>query len=85
MEAFSALYFCRELVTGSSSKNINLLDLESSPYTLGTLSLNRNELYSIFAFKPLTSLKSNSRSTRVTGSSTDFFLILIVKANTKNL
>ena len=85
LKAFLALYFYRELAMGLSFKNIILLNLESSPYTLGTLSLNRNELYSIFAFKPLTSLKSNSRSTRVTGSSTDFFLILIVKASTKSL
>ena len=68
-----------------SFKNINLLNLESSPYTLGTLLLNRNKLYSIFIFKPLTSLKGNSRGTEVTGSDIDSFLILIVKASTKSL
>jgi hypothetical protein len=60
---------------------VDLLDLESSPYTLGTLPLNRNKLRSIFAFKPLTSLKDNSRGTGVTGSS----LVLTVKASTKSL
>ena len=69
---------------GSSSKDINLLNLESSPYTLGTLPLNKNKLYSIFVFKPLTSLKDNSRGTKVTGSSTDSSLILIVEASTKS-
>ena len=68
-----------------SSKDINLLNLESSFYTLRTLPLNKNKLYSILAFKPLTSLKSNSRGARVTSSSTDFFLILTVKASTKSL
>ena len=68
-----------------SSKDIDLLNLKSSPYTLGTLFLNRNKLYSIFAFKPLTSLKSNSRGARVTNSSTDFSLILIVEASIKSL
>jgi hypothetical protein len=85
LEAFLALRFYRELVIKSSSKNIDLLDLESSPYALGTLPLNRNELYSILIFKPLTSLKGNSRGTRVTGSSTDSSLVLIVKASTKSL
>ena len=72
-------------MTKSFFKDIDLLDLESSPYTLGTLPPNRNELYSILAFKPLTSLKSNSRGARVTSSSTDSFLILIVEAGTKSL
>ena len=72
-------------MTRLSFKNIDLLDLESSPYTLGTLFLKRNKLYSIFTFKPLTSLKNNSRGTKVTSSSTDSFLILIVKASTKSL
>ena len=68
-----------------SSKDIDLSDLESSPYALGTLPLNRNKLYSILAFKPLTSLKGNSRGTRVTGSGIDSSLVLIVKASTKSL
>ena len=68
-----------------SFKDVNLLNLESSPYTLDTLPLKRNKLYSIFAFKPLTSLKSNSRSTKVTSFNTDFSLILIVEASTKSL
>ena len=59
--------------------------MESSPYALGTLPLNRNELYSILIFKPLTSLKGNSRGARVTGSSIDSSLVLIVKASTKSL
>ena len=84
LEAFLALHFYRELAMGLSSKDINLLDLESSPYTLGTLPLNKNKLYSIFAFKPLTSLKGNSRGAGVTGFSINSFLILIVKASTKN-
>ena len=70
---------------GLSSKDINLLNLESSPYILGILLLNRNKLYSIFVFKPLTSLKGNSRGTEVTGSSIDSFLILIVETSTKSL
>ena len=72
-------------MTKSSSKDINLLNLESSPYTLGTLPLSRNKLYSIFIFKPLTSSKGNSRGTKVTGSSIDSSLILTVKASTKSL
>ena len=84
LKAFPALYFCGELATGLSSKDINLLNLEFSLYTLGTLPLNKNKLYSIFAFKPLTSLKSNNRGTEVTGFSINSFLILIVKANIKS-
>jgi hypothetical protein len=85
LEVFLALYFYGELVTRSFSKDIDLLNLESSPCVSGTLSLNRNKLYSIFTFKPLTSLKSNSRGTGVTSSSTDSSLILIVEASTKSL
>jgi hypothetical protein len=85
LEAFPALHFYRELTIKSSFKDIDLLNLESSPYTLGTLPLNKNKLYSIFTFKPLTSLKGNSRGTGVTSSSTDSSLILIVKASTKSL
>ena len=72
-------------MTRLSFKDIDLLDLESSLYTLGTLLLKKNELYSILAFKPLTSLKSNSRGARVTSFSIDSFLILIVKASIKSL
>jgi hypothetical protein len=85
LEAFLALHFCGELATRLSSKDIDLLDLESSLYALRTLPLNKNKLYNIFIFKPLTSLKGNSRGARVTGFSTDFSLILIVKASTKSL
>ena len=85
MEAFLALHFCGELVTGLSFKDIDLLNLKSSLYILSTLPLNRNKLYSIFIFKPLTSLKGNSRGAGVTGSNINFFLILIVKASTKSL
>ena len=70
---------------GSFFKDIDLLNLKSSLYTLGTLPLNKNKLYSILAFKPLTSLKSNSRGTKVTGFGVDSFSILIVKASTKSL
>jgi hypothetical protein len=85
LKAFLALCFYRKLVIRLSSKDIDLLDLESSPYALGTLPLNKNKLHSILAFKPLTSLKSNSRGAGVTSSSADSFLILIVKASTKSL
>jgi hypothetical protein len=78
-------FFFRELATRSSSKDIDLLNLESSLYALGTLLLNRNKLRSILAFKPLTSLKSNSKSARVINSSIDSSLILIVEASTKSL
>ena len=84
MEAFLALYFYGELAIRSSSKDIDLLNLESSLYTSGTLLLNKNKLYSIFTFKPLTSLKDNSKNTGVTSSSTDSSLILTVKAGTKS-
>ena len=67
------------------SKNLDLLDLESSSYILGTLPLNKNKLYSIFIFKSLTFLKSNSRGTGVTGSSVNSSSILTVKASTKSL
>jgi hypothetical protein len=73
------------LATKSSSKDIDSLNLESSPYTLNTLPLNKNKLRSIFAFKPLTSSKSNSKGAKVTNSSTDSSLILIVKASIKSL
>ena len=85
LEAFLALRFYRELAIKLSSKDVDLLDLESSSYALGTLPLNRNKLRSILIFKPLTSLKGNSRGTRVTGSSVDSSLVLIVKASTKSL
>jgi len=85
LEAFLALYFCRELATKLSSKDVDLLDSESSPYALGTLPLNKNKLRNILAFKPLTSLKGNSRGAGVTGSSIDSSLVLIVKASTKSL
>jgi len=79
------LRFYGELATRSSSKDVDLLDSESSPYALGTLPLNRNELHSILMFEPLTSLKGNSRGAGVTGSGVDFSLVLIVKASTKSL
>jgi len=80
------LRFYKELVIKTSSKDVDLLDLESSLLALGTLPLNRNALYSIFAFKPLTSLKGTNRGPRVTGSSIDPSpLALTVKASTKSL
>jgi hypothetical protein len=72
-------------VTRSSFKDINLLNLESSSYTLGTLPLNRNKLHSIFIFKSLTSLKGNSKGTKVTSFSINSSLILIVEVSTKSL
>ena len=72
-------------MTSLSSKDIDLLNLESFPYALGTLPLNRNKLYRILAFKPLTFLKGNSRGTRVTVSGIGSSLVLIVKASTKSL
>ena len=86
LETFPALRFYGEPIIRLSSKDIDSLDLESSPYALGTLPLNRNKLHSIFIFKPLTSLKGNSRGTGVTGSGIDSSsLVLIVKASTKSL
>ena len=72
-------------MTRSSSKDIDLLNSKSSLYTLDTLPLNKNKLYSILIFKPLTSLKGNSKSAGVTGFGTDSSLILIVEAGTKSL
>jgi hypothetical protein len=72
-------------MTKLSFKDVDLLDLKSSSYTLGILPLNRNQLCSIFTFKSLTSLKGNSRGTKVTGFNTDSSLILIVEASIKSL
>jgi hypothetical protein len=85
LKAFLALYFYRELVTKLFFKDIDLLNLESSLYILSTLPLNKNKLYNIFIFKPLISLKSNSKNTRVISSNIDSFLILIVEASIKSL
>jgi hypothetical protein len=86
LEVFRALYFCEELVIKASSKDVDLLDLESSLLALGTLPLNRNELRSIFVFKPLTSLKGTNRGPRVTSSNINPSpLALMVKASTKSL
>ena len=80
------MHFCKELATKTFSKDIDLLNSESSLLTLGTLLLNRNKLHSIFIFKPLTSLKSTNKSPKVTGFNTDPFpSALIVKASTKSL
>ena len=72
-------------MTKLSSKDIDLSNSESSLYTLGTLPPNRNELCSILAFKPLTSLKGNSRGARVTGFGINSSSISTVKAGTKSL
>ena len=81
-----ALRFYKELIIKTSIKDTDLLNSKSSPLVLGTLLLNKNELHSIFIFKPLTSLKSNSKGARVTGSSANpFSLVLIVKTNIKSL
>jgi hypothetical protein len=80
------LYFYEELVIKASSKDVDLLDLESSLLALGTLPLNRNKVRSIFMFKPLTSLKGTNKGPRVTGSSINPSpLALTVKASTKSL
>jgi hypothetical protein len=85
LKAFPALHFYKELAVKTSFKDIDLLNSESSPLTLGTFPLNINKLCSISTFKPLISLKSNSRGLKVTGSSTNSsFLILIVEASTKS-
>jgi hypothetical protein len=80
------LRFYEEPVIKASSKDVDLLDLESSLLALGTLPPNRNKVRSIFAFKPLTSLKGTNRGPRVTGSSANPSpLALTVKASTKSL
>jgi len=80
------LRFYKKLVIKTSSKDIDLLDLESSLLALETLPSNRNKLHSIFAFKPLTSLKGTNGGPRVTSSSIDPSpLALTVKASTKSL
>ena len=85
LKAFPALYFYRELAAKTSFKDINLSDLKSSLLTSGTLPPNINKLYNIFAFKPLISLKSNSRGTEITNFSTDSSSsVLTVKASTKS-
>ena len=85
--------FYKELAIKTSSKDVDLLDLESSLLdlessllALGTLPLNRNKLYSIFAFKPLTFLKGTNKGPKVTSSSINPSpLALTVKASTKSL
>ena len=72
-------------MTKLSSKDINLLNSKSSLCVLGTLPLNKNKLYSIFIFEPLTSSKSNSRGTKIINFGTDSSSVLIVKASTKSL
>ena len=85
LKAFPVLHFYGELAAKTSFKDINLLNLESSPLALGTLPLNINKLYSIFVFKPLISLKGNSRGARVTGFSINSSsLVLTVEASTKS-
>jgi hypothetical protein len=85
LKAFPALHFYGELAVKISSKDIDLLNLESSPLALGTFPLNINKLCSVFIFKPLISLKGNSRSSRVTSFGTDSsFLVLMVEASTKS-
>ena len=85
LKAFPALYFYRELAAKTSFKDINLLDLESFLLALSTLLLNINKLYSVFVFKPLISLKGNSRGARVTGFSINSSsLVLTVEASTKS-
>ena len=80
------MHFSKKLIIKIFAKGVDPLNLKSSLLILGTLSLNRYKLPNIFIFKPLTFLKSNSKGTKVTGSSTDSsFLVLIVKASIKSL
>ena len=77
--------FSGELITKISTKGVDPSDLKSSLLALGTLPLNRYKLPNIFTFKPLTFLKSNNKSTRVTSFSVNSsFLVLIVEASTKS-
>ena len=86
LKAFPALHFSGELIAKISAKGVNLLNLKSSLLALDTLPLNRYKLPNIFTFKPLTFLKGNSKSTKVTGSNTDSFSsVLTVEASTKSL
>ena len=85
LKAFPTLCFYKELAAKIFFKDINPLNLESSPSASGTLPPNINKLCSVFVFKPLISLKGNSRGARVTDSSIDSsFLVLMVKASTKS-
>ena len=85
LKAFLALYFYRELAVKISFKDINLLNLESSLLALSTLPLNINELRSVFIFKLLISLKSNSRGAKVTGFNINSSSsVLIVEVSTKS-
>ena len=85
LKAFPVLRFYKKLAAKTFFKDINLLNSESSPLALGTLPPNINKLYSVFAFKPLISLKSNSRGAKVTSSSVNSSsLVLIVKTSTKS-
>ena len=85
LKAFPAVYFYRELAVKIFFKDINLLNLEFSPLVSGTLPPNINKLYSVFIFKPLISLKNNSRGARVTGFSVNSSsLVLTVEASTKS-
>ena len=86
LKTFLVLYFYKELIIKISFKDVDLLNSKSSFLVLGTLPLNRNKLYSIFAFKSLIFLKDNSKGTGVTSfGANSFSLILTVKVNTKSL
>ena len=85
LKAFPTLCFYGELAAKIFFKDINPLDLKSSPSASGTLPSNINKLYSVFIFKPLISLKGNSRGAKITGSSIDSSsLVLMVEASTKS-
>jgi hypothetical protein len=85
LKAFLALYFCGELAVKISSKDIDLLNLESSSLALGTFLLNINKLYSVIIFKPLIFLEGNNRGPKVTSSSIDSSSsVLIVETSTKS-
>ena len=85
LKAFLVLYFYRELAAKISFKDINSLNLKSSLLISGTLPLNINKLHSVFIFKPLISLKDNSKSTKIISSSIDSsFLVLMVEASIKS-
>ena len=80
------MHFSGELITKISAKGVDLLNLKSSFLALNTLPLNRYKLPNIFIFNPLTFLKGNNKSTKITSSSVNSFsLVLTVKASIKSL
>ena len=80
------MHFSGELIIKISTKGVDPLDLKSSLLALSTLLLNKYKLPNIFTFKPLTFLKGNSKSAKVTSFGVDFSsLVLTVEASIKSL